>query len=121
MECSAYYVTLFSNAGTFIIQLDVQVIKGSPNVTINCIYAPNSPARGCCVKSTTQSNLKPLMIYRKTNSNAGTFGPFENGSHQLVVAEDCSFSQIMDQRNITINTSTGEYSFFSLYNNNYYM
>ena len=101
------YVTLFSNAGTFSIRLNVQVIEGCPNVTINCIYAPNSRAQGCCVKSTTQSNLEPLIIYQNTSSNV-TFGPFEHGSHQLVVAEDCSFSQFMDKINININTSKGE-------------
>lgn len=110
MQCSAY-VTLFPNAGTYSIRLDVQVIEGSPNVMINCIYAPNSHAEGCCVKSTTQSDLEPLMIYRYTNSNV-TFGPFEIGSHQLIVAEDCSFSQFMDKINIAINTSKGEYSLF---------
>ena len=109
LTCPNAYVTLFPNAGTYSIRLDVQVIEESPNVMINCIYASNSHAEGCCVKSTTQSDLEPLMIYRNTNSSV-EYGPFEKRSHQLIVAEDCSFSQLMDKINITINMSKGEYS-----------
>ena len=63
---------------------NVTVTVRGDGVLVECIYAQNSRAQGCCIKSTTQRNLDPLRIDR--NSVRRPFGPLSNGSHHLIVS-----------------------------------
>ena len=61
-------------------------MERSPLVFIECEYAQNSRANGCCVKST--SYIQPLKILRHENGNiSGEFGPLANGMYQLTITD----------------------------------
>ena len=73
-------------------------------VLVECIYALNSQAQGCCIKSTTQRNLDPLQI-RNNVEGPRPFGPLSNGSHHLIVSvlhNSCSFSEVAFEVYVTI-------------------
>ena len=72
--------------GTFDVQ-HVTVVERSPLVFIECEYARNRQANGCCIKSTS-SDIQPLKILRHDNGNiSGEFGPLANGIYQLIITD----------------------------------
>ena len=71
--------------GTFDVQ-HVGVVERSPLVFIECEYARNSRANGCCVKSTSV-DIQPLKILRHENGNSGEFGPLDNGTYLLIITD----------------------------------
>ena len=74
-------------------------------VLVQCIYALNSQARGCCIKSATQRDLDPLWIGRN-NSTTRRFGPLCNGSHHFIVSSSqrCDFTRIDFDKYATISS-----------------
>ena len=93
---------------------DVQDVNAAATeghyATVECLFAHNSQARGCCVMSTTQQQLQPLVIEQQSTSNtaSGLFGPLEEGTDELIIADlekdsrQCSFSEVALRKQITI-------------------
>ena len=75
---------------------------------MKCSYVLDSQARGCCVKVETHSSSQSLQIARDGHSTYEKLGPLDNGTYTFVVSVwennsmECHFSQIVDQKNLTI-------------------
>ena len=109
MQCSITLPCLHIT-GTYDVQ-SVEILQKPPYVYVKCSYALDSQARGCCVKVETQNTSHSLKIARDGHSAYEKLGPLDNGTYTFAVSVweknsmECHFSQIVDQKNVTIGTT----------------